>query len=232
MNRHQSNRRAFTLVELLAVIAVLAILGTLLLPAISSVKGNANQATCASNMRQIGLALQLHVNDHGVYPETTHTTTLSQSWIYTIADYLEDLDEVRICPAEPSALQDERLAEGGTSYVLNSYVFVQERDPFGNARGKAYNRPSLLPNPSKTILAFNVSELMSGGVTSDHTHSSSWTGWNALLRDIQPNRHGGSENDSASGAANYLYADGHVESIPAIEVKQKITKGENIAAIQ
>ncbi len=231
MEKSRTLRKAFTLVELLTVVAVLAILGSLLIAVIGGVKAKAHQAACASNMRQIGFGLQLYANDHGEYPKA-NTTDLNESWIYTLSDYLEDLDEVRICPVDPKA--DKRLKAGGTSYILNSNVFAADQtlDPFGNTVGKVYNRPSLIPNPAKTILAFNVSDSMPIGATNDHTHSSDWTGWSSVLRDIQPNRHGGRENDLTSGSANYLYADTHVESISAAAVKEKIVNGDNIAAVQ
>jgi len=227
--RFRHSRPAFTLVELLTVIAIIAVLGSLLIPVVGRIRQSAHETTCASNMRQIGIALQLHANEHGKYPSTTHTSEPDQSWIYTIAEYLDDVDEVRICPADPRG--DDRLKSKGTSYILNSFVFVQERDPFGSPIGKPKNRPALIPNPAQTILAFNISDQLEVGTENDHTHSSSWTGWSAMLRDIQPNRHGGRTGDPTSGAANYLYADGHVESIPAIDVKAKIDAGENIAEV-
>lgn len=230
MERSQPTRSAFTLVELLVVVAVLAILGGLTISALGMARSRAYQSVCASNMRQIGMGLQLFVNDHGHYPETTHGNQLNESWIYTIADYLDDVDEVRICPADP--LGEKRLEQNGSSYILNSFMFVQDDDPFGNKIGIVYDRPSLIPNPAQTMLAFNISDRLETGTQSDHTHSSNWISWGAMLSDIQPNRHGGSENDSTSGSANYLFADGHVESILASDVKAKVDKGENIAAVK
>jgi prepilin-type N-terminal cleavage/methylation domain-containing protein len=56
--------RAFTLIELLVVIAVIAILAAMLLPALSRAKQRAQQAACLSNLKQIGLAFTMYLNDH------------------------------------------------------------------------------------------------------------------------------------------------------------------------
>lgn len=59
---------AFTLIELLAVIAIIGILAAVLIPTVSSVKENARSIACVSNVRQIALAGYLYAQDHGVYP--------------------------------------------------------------------------------------------------------------------------------------------------------------------
>jgi prepilin-type N-terminal cleavage/methylation domain-containing protein/prepilin-type processing-associated H-X9-DG protein len=60
----RSGRRGFTLVELLVVIAVVAILAALLLPALSRTRESARRAACVSNLRQIILAAWMHVDEH------------------------------------------------------------------------------------------------------------------------------------------------------------------------
>ena len=88
--------QGFTLVELLTVVAITAVLCAMLIPALGGVRKSAQQARCASNMRQIGCALLLYAaaNDNKL-PETSHTAAVGQSWIYTLSDYLGDCDEVR-----------------------------------------------------------------------------------------------------------------------------------------
>jgi prepilin-type N-terminal cleavage/methylation domain-containing protein/prepilin-type processing-associated H-X9-DG protein len=60
--------KGFTLIELLVVVAVIAILAALLLPAMARAKAAAKSASCKSNLRQLGIALEMYVTDYGKYP--------------------------------------------------------------------------------------------------------------------------------------------------------------------
>ncbi len=65
-------RRGFTLIELLVVIAIIAILAAILFPVFAQAREKARQTTCTSNLKQIGTAFMMYVQDYDeTYPPWT-----------------------------------------------------------------------------------------------------------------------------------------------------------------
>jgi prepilin-type N-terminal cleavage/methylation domain-containing protein/prepilin-type processing-associated H-X9-DG protein len=75
-------RRGFTLVELLVVIGIIAVLVSILLPALSSARKQAQQVKCISNMRQLMIAVLGYVNDNNSYLPYTNQDAPKSSGVY------------------------------------------------------------------------------------------------------------------------------------------------------
>jgi prepilin-type N-terminal cleavage/methylation domain-containing protein len=221
---------AFTLIELLVVISIIALLLAILLPALGRAKIYAKQIVSSSNMRQIGIAIEMYTeNNKGFFPETSHGLSVPEaekrSWIYTLRKYLGNVDKVRICPADPK--RKERLENKMSSYILNEYIAVDNVDPFGRPIGVSYRNKLKLKRPDMTITTFVGADELSACITSDHTHSRLWFNespnvpWDAIRKDIQVNRY-------KSGTL-FLYADTRVEPLKSKTIKEMADNYENFA---
>jgi len=74
------SRTGFTLIELLVVIAVIAILASLLLPVLSRTVERGRMAKCASNVRQMAMALSMYAGDYGFYPPLQYPSSQPGAW--------------------------------------------------------------------------------------------------------------------------------------------------------
>ena len=111
---------AFTIVELLVVISIIAVLASLLLPALSRAKENGQSARCKSNLRQIGLGLSMYTTDHGFYPpyqEDDWILKLRRTWFHRILPYTGGTwsNGVFVCPLFTAGALDWDLAFSGSA---------------------------------------------------------------------------------------------------------------------
>jgi prepilin-type N-terminal cleavage/methylation domain-containing protein/prepilin-type processing-associated H-X9-DG protein len=236
---HPRSPKGFTLIELLTVIAVVGVLMSLLIPTIGAVRAQARSAQCASNLRQIGIAILGYANENrGALPEVAHVGGASSeevSWILTLRPWLGNADAVRICPSDRYA-NELRSLRDGTSYVLNDLVFTYPGDGDDGFGGvgppKALARLDRVRNPPRTLFAMVINDdRWPRNLSSDHIHAEGWSSWSAVIADISPDAHraGSRSSQRAAGKSNYLFGDAHVESWDSSRLRARIEAGQNPA---
>lgn len=90
------SRHAFTLVELLVVVTIIAILMALLLPAVNSSRANARTTQCANNLHHWGIAFHHLRSQRGPFA----TAGLPERWSSRLLPYLGNVGEVHVCPED------------------------------------------------------------------------------------------------------------------------------------
>ncbi|MBC2600556.1 prepilin-type N-terminal cleavage/methylation domain-containing protein [Puniceicoccus vermicola] len=214
----------FTLIELLVCIAVLGILVALVFPAISKARSGADQTADAAKMRNIGQAVILFSQDHnGVFPRSWHSSGANREpgWAQSIAPYMgASSSEIsgewaRTFNRYFRAPDDDNIDPYLYSYGFNVNF---ELDPNGDdytGSPQTWRKVSQVPDPGHTILVARIQPIQ----FADHFMCHLWSSISAAENIVNYDVH--------KGQANYLFVDGHVETLALAETfnpSQKINR--------
>ena len=176
----RSSGCAFTLVELLVVIAVTAILAALLLPALGRAKFSAKNAVCLNNLRQLGLALHGYVSDNEALPPATRMHAGTNAAWYKFLELPHEvilpewyLTGVFRCPLydgtvtfgsySPGGPRFERTSQAVVSYGYNAWGVGHPSENFLGLGGYAPRGTSVITQAQRESRIMAPSKLIALG---------------------------------------------------------------------
>jgi prepilin-type N-terminal cleavage/methylation domain-containing protein/prepilin-type processing-associated H-X9-DG protein len=233
-------KAAFTLIELLVVIAIIAILAAILFPVFAQARAKARQISCLSNMKQLGTAFMMYVQDYDeTYPvaATLDTAGNSQDWRANLLPYIKNgVNGAAASPTDRTIVGGiyscPDLSNGGVRVYGAHSAIVHDLTLANGAPWPAVGLP-LISKPADTVLVTEVGVDSANrgdlrGMTEDFWWHGGGEAWPPVFegpnsgarfdRDGEPA--GNSFPYTAmpryrhNGTANMLFADGHAKSFP------------------
>lgn len=222
-------RSAFTLVELLVVIGIIALLISVLLPALSKARRDANRTKCLSNLRSMQIAQSLYAaENHGYLVQAgmghggAHVDE-ELTWFNVLQRYGSNKLLPR-CPSDESPYWETSVPGASTptlrrtSYGINDFL-DRNLCPWGPGfstvpTGGLYIKISQIRRSSVTIQFLEMAQLGEFGAA-DHPHIENWAGTNipaSAAKSTQIHAHS-TGVPSWDSVANYGFLDGHAESL-------------------